>query len=47
MLVEMELYQKNRIQVNTSDFGYLAELKKFLTEKVEGYMFMPKYKSGI
>lgn len=47
MLVQMELYQKNRVQVNTSDFGYLAELKSFLTEKVEGREFMPKYKSGL
>jgi hypothetical protein len=46
MLVEFELYKGNRVQVNTSDFGYLAELKTFLTEKVEGHVFMPLYRSG-
>lgn len=46
-MIELELYKKNRIQVNTPDAGYLNELKKYFTEHVDGYMFMPKYKAGI
>ncbi len=28
-MIEFELYKNNRVQVNTSDFGYLAALKEF------------------
>jgi len=28
------------------DLGYLVELKNFFTEHVDGYVFMPLYKSG-
>ena len=45
-MIELELYNGNMIQVNTMDFGYLVELKKFFTEYVENYIFMPKYRSG-
>ena len=45
-MTELKLHNDNMIQVDTDDFEYLIELKKFFTEFVEGYIFMPKYKSG-
>jgi len=46
-MIEYNLYKDNLIQVNTGDAGYLLEMKKYFTEHVDGYMFMPKYKAGI
>lgn len=45
-MTELKLYNNNMIQVDTCDFDYLVEVKEFFTEFVEGFHFMPKYRSG-
>lgn len=45
-MIHLELYKDNLIRVNTRDIGFLYEVKAFFTEQVEGYNFMPLYKSG-
>ena len=46
MVVNLSLYNGIHIKVDVDDLDYLRGLKDHLSEYVEGFLFMPLYKSG-
>lgn len=45
-MVLVSLERKHRIKINTDDYEYLKNVRKYFTHKVENYQFMPAFKSG-
>ena len=46
MSVRIKKYDDLHIQVITDDRAYIADLKSFFTDFVEGYRFQPKFRNG-
>lgn len=46
-MVRVYIERKHRIKIDTDDYDYLKELKKYFTHKVDNYQFMPAFRSGM
>jgi len=45
-LVNISQHNPMLIKINTEDINYLDDIKDIFTERVEGFQFMPQYRSG-
>lgn len=46
-MVRVYIERKHRIKIDTDDYEYLKDLKKYFTFKVDNYQFMPAFRSGL
>lgn len=44
--VNIVLHDSLHIRIDTTNYGFLNNVKDYYTEYIDGYMFMPAYKSG-
>ena len=45
-MITIKKLTNTRIQIDTTDYTYLRQLKDYFTDHVDGYFFMPKFQSG-
>lgn len=46
-MVRIYIERKHRIKIDTDDYEYLKDLKKYFTHKVDNYQYMPAFRSGM
>jgi len=46
-MITIRKLTNTRIQIDTTDYTYLRQLKDYFTDHVDGYFFMPKFQSGL
>ena len=45
-MIELKLYKRMNIKINTEDVDYLEDIREHLSGKKEGYQFVPAFKAG-